>query len=48
MPNGIKSGIVDEMFIHESGNEDGGAIQYITPFSVMELTETLHMIDEVK
>ena len=46
--DGVQSGEIDEMFIHEEGNTDGGAIQYITPFSVMELTETLHMIDEVK
>lgn len=47
MPNGIKSGIVDEMFIHESGNEDGGAIQYITPFSIDELIK-LGMLEVIK
>ena len=47
MPNGIKSGIVDEMFIHESGNEDGGAIQYITPFLIDELIK-LGVLEVIK
>ena len=46
--NGVKSGIIDEMFIHETGNQDGGAIQYITPFSVFDLIDKLKILEEIK
>lgn len=32
--DGVKSGIIDNMFNNEVGNEDGGAIQYITPINI--------------
>ena len=30
---------IDEMFINEAGKQDGGAIQFITPFSINQLQE---------
>ena len=46
--DGVKTGEMDEMFKHEEENQDGGAIQYITPFNVFDLQKSLHMLKEVK
>ena len=35
--DGVKTGEIDEMFINEAGKQDGGAIQFITPFSIFAL-----------
>lgn len=46
--DGVKTGEIDEMFKQEEENQDGGAIQYITPFSVRELAEKLKILEILK
>ena len=41
--NGIKTGEIDKMFL----DDDGGAIQYITPFNI-EILRDLKMIEVLK
>ena len=45
--DGVKTGEIDEMFINEAGKQDGGAIQFITPFSINQLQE-INLLREIK